>query len=227
MSIIRQSTAEPLVFGVLKSFSFLQQKLDRPGITHVLFVTRAIDDLISAKQPTGEKLAPWLEQLCQGVLWADCDWKNCNHYYHPKLERGMWLFSNAAKECSLYFSAARESWKEGKLKEAAFFLGAAVHLAQDVCVPFHTIPQLLIGHRMFEEYAEKHARRFLDYTVLGPEGASDVEKTVKENSLFSSAYLPELLKHGKCAYDKVLEVVTPQALWTTRQIFSKFIQDVA
>ncbi len=126
----------------------------------------------------------------------------------------------------LFFGGQR-ILERGETQGSCIFLGAAVHLAQDVCVPFHTIPQLLIGHRMFEEYAERHAIRFLDYPVSGPEGVGDVEKTVKENSLFSSAYLPELLKHGESAYDNVLEVVTPQALWTTRQIFSTFIQDVA
>ncbi|KAF0194527.1 MAG: phospholipase C zinc-binding protein [Bacillota bacterium] len=224
----KQTTANPLAVAMVKSFSFLQQKLDRPGRTHVTLVNQAIGELRRSSNSALYLLDPFVGQLCQGVLWADLDWKNCNHYYHPKLEKGMWLFSNAARECSLYYTSATKLWRAGYRSQAMILLGASSHLVQDVCVPFHTIPHLILGHRVFEEYAEIHAERFLSGDSLGgPDGVSSLEDSVKDNALFSSAFLPSLLSEGVPAYDAVLLAIVPQALKSTIALFTRFIADAS
>lgn len=213
--------------AVVSSLSFLQQKLDRPGITHVLLVKKALANF-QAKHPLGaHHLAPYLEQISRGVLWADCDWKNCNHYYHPKLERGLWLFSNAASECAFYYTSAVKEWKAGRKERAALLLGAAAHLLQDVCVPFHTIPKLLLGHRDFEEYAEAHASAHLDSPFALDLSHQTIDTEVKNYALFSSQFLPLLLKEQSNVYHDVLKAIVPAALKNTQDLYTRFVSDVS
>ena len=225
-SINRSSSAAPLAITALRAFSFMQQKLDRPGTTHVLLLGQALQDLGDANRSLGDVFLPYWSSLSHGVLWADTDWKNCNHYYHPTQQRGMWLFSNAVKECSFYFEAARKLWQQRNRAEAAFYLGAAMHLVQDLCVPFHTIPQLLMGHRYFEEYAERAAAAHMRTPCEGPTGQNEVSLLARENALFSAEYLADLLKNGAEMYDAVLSKVVPQALYSSKKVFELFIESV-
>lgn len=213
--------------AVVRSLSFLQQKLDRPGVTHVLLVKKALDNFQAKHAAGAQLLAPYLKQMSRGVLWADCDWKNCNHYYHPKLERGLWLFSNAASECAFYYTSAVKEWRADRKERAALLLGAAAHLLQDVCVPFHTIPKILLGHRDFEEFAEVKALEYVDHGFPHDLSHRDVDTEVRNYALFSSQFLPLLLKEQSIVYHDVLRAIVPAALKNTEDLYTRFVSDIS
>jgi phospholipase C len=54
----------------------------------------------------GSFFSKHMDELNSGVVWADQDLKNRNHFYNPDKERGLYGFSNALKECIAYYTAA-------------------------------------------------------------------------------------------------------------------------
>ncbi|PKM77134.1 MAG: phospholipase [Firmicutes bacterium HGW-Firmicutes-15] len=111
----------------------------------------------------GKLLSKYLEQINDGATWADKGWKNVCHYYNPVTGLGFRGWPTAAEECTRYFALARTCLKQLHFEKAFFCLGAAVHLVQDLCVPYHSRNVILAGHHSYERWAEKHVE---DYVVF-------------------------------------------------------------
>ncbi|MDI6619266.1 MAG: zinc dependent phospholipase C family protein [Clostridiales bacterium] len=93
-----------------------------------------------------------IDDLNSGVVWADQDLKNSNHFYNPQKNRGLYGFSNAFKECTVYYTSSLVWWKNRNIKKSMFYLGAACHLVQDVTVPQHVNIKLFKHHRQYERW---------------------------------------------------------------------------
>ncbi len=100
-------------------------------------------------------VSKYIEDINDGVVWADQDLKSSNHFYNPHTNRGMYGNSNAKKECIAYYTKALNEYFYGDKKEAMFYLGAACHLIQDLTVPQHANVKLLDDHRSFENWVIK------------------------------------------------------------------------
>ena len=100
----------------------------------------------------GEFFDKHIEDLNSGVVWADQDLKCRNHFYSPERHRGLYGSSNALKECMAYYIASLTWWNNKDVRKAAFYLGAACHLIQDITVPQHANIKLLKHHRKFENW---------------------------------------------------------------------------
>lgn len=139
------SPVQPLVDRLSPTHSFCNQQacqiLRSDGLEHEAFLFQA--------------LRPQLEL---GSDWADSGWRNIYHYYDPNSRSGLWRYPSAAQACTRYFNKALK-WFHTQPERAFFYLGAATHLVQDVCVPHHASGQLWNGHREFEARAAK--QRFL------------------------------------------------------------------
>ncbi len=107
-------------------------------------------------------LGAYYKQLQNGVVWADLNWKNIHHFLHPQTRRGFWHFSNAALDYLEFMNTALKYVRLGCMEEAVFYLGAAAHLVQDMCVPHHAKCQLFDGHKKYELWVEKHLEEFLN-----------------------------------------------------------------
>jgi phospholipase C len=105
-------------------------------------------------------LAAYYQQLQNGVIWADLNWKNIHHFLHPTTRRGFWHFSNAACDYQQFFSMAIKHIRQGCIESSIFYLGAAAHLVQDMCVPHHAKCQLFDGHKKYELWVEKNLPNF-------------------------------------------------------------------
>lgn len=96
-----------------------------------------------------------LDKLNEGVVWADQDFKSSSHFYNPSRDRGLYGSFNAMSLGIDYYDRAEKYWKLGEVDQSMFFLGAAVHLVQDMTVPQHANIRLLDNHRQYENYIRR------------------------------------------------------------------------
>ncbi|MHB8170680.1 MAG: zinc dependent phospholipase C family protein [Thermincolia bacterium] len=102
----------------------------------------------------------FLPELNRGVHWADASWKSSGHFYDPQTKKGYGHWSDGSQECRLYYSLAAKHWRRNEPSKAMFYLGVAVHLVQDLCVPHHSRGLLFDGHQEYENWAEAHCCEF-------------------------------------------------------------------
>lgn len=63
--------------------------------------------------------------------------------------------SNALALAVDYYADAARLWKKQEFHKSMFFLGAALHLVQDVTIPQHVNIRLLEDHRQFENFVKR------------------------------------------------------------------------
>ena len=96
-----------------------------------------------------------LEKLNEGVVWADQDFKSSSHFFNPEKGKGLYGSLNAMTLGSDYYSKAVDYFSKEDTDNAMFYLGAAVHLVQDMTVPQHANIRLLDNHRQYENFIKK------------------------------------------------------------------------
>jgi phospholipase C len=167
------------------------------------------------------------KDLDRGVNWADIGWKNITHYFNPETGKGKLKFANAVDETVWYFNRAVRNWREGKHNKAMFYLGAAVHIVQDLCVPQHAANSVSPGHRRYEQWVKK---RFTDYTVASGGSYGRFESPAQfalENASVSSQYRDKVkLRKSAKSYHRATSVVLPMAQLSTAEFFHFFLQYV-
>ena len=109
------------------------------------------------------RLKPFLQVLNNGNHWADGGFRSVHHYYEPRSGKGIMGFSPADKVFASYFKYALTYYSRGKVADSIFWLGAALHLIQDLCVPYHSLGIALCGHRKYENWVARHYALFAVY----------------------------------------------------------------
>jgi phospholipase C len=224
MNIAMFVEALPLAAGaklVLATASPLQSFLDKPGITHEFCNRQAIAILRNEGfERAAVLLDQHLSQLNAGVLWADKGWKNVNHYYQPVTKKGLWRFASAWDEFEQYYGQMLAYIRRRNLEKACFYLGAASHLLQDMCVPHHVCCKVLDGHKQYETWAQE--RRFR-YAI---EGSGCYIKDNSVQALFHAnatiaADLFDWVKAGSSEeqYHQATEITLPLAQRSTAGLF--------
>lgn len=149
---------------LLTCASPLQSFFDHPGTTHEFCNRQGLS--ILRNDGFGEYadfLQSYGRELDLGVIWADKGWKNAHHYYDPATGRGLWPFASALRVFDIYYQTALYFASQSKFDKAVFFVGAAAHLVQDLCVPHHARAKLLDGHKQFEIWVQE---RCAGYAVI-------------------------------------------------------------
>lgn len=138
----------------------LQYFIDSPGETHGHCLEQAYTCLeADGKAAVAKILKPYHSLLLKGLFWADRGWKNVNHFYSHPDKQGIIHWPGATAECQFYFNKAL-SYFPRNIPKSMFFLGAALHLVQDMCVPHHSLGVIFDGHKEFETWATQHCNRF-------------------------------------------------------------------
>ncbi|WP_407308882.1 zinc dependent phospholipase C family protein [Desulfosporosinus sp. SB140] len=138
----------------------LQYFLDSPGLTHGHCLEQAYISLENdGKASVSQMLRPYHPLLSKGLFWADRGWKNVNHFYSHADRRGRIHWPGATAECQFYFNKALYYFPHD-IPKSMFFLGAALHLVQDMCVPHHSLGIIFDGHKEFETWATQHCDKF-------------------------------------------------------------------
>ncbi|MBP2625299.1 MAG: phospholipase nuclease [Firmicutes bacterium] len=171
-------------------------------------------------------IGAYYEQLQDGVVWADLNWKNIHHFLHPKTRRGFWHFSNAALDYLQCINTAIKYVRLGYMREAIFYLGAAAHLVQDMCVPHHAKCQLFDGHKKYEVWVEKNLQD-LSFSQKGEIGFSNPVAILFENaSTALDLYSYVSAEASVEQYKKATEVLLPLANQSTVNLFCYFFARV-
>lgn len=151
----------PAVKIFLSAGAPIQKIIDRGGDTHLFLNSQALSILKNDGMWDSYSIFNrYRHYLDLGNLWADKGWKCFAHYYKPHNGKGFIPWITAISESVTYFNTARYNWKNGKREEAMFYLGAAAHIVQDMCVPHHAMGIALNGHRKFETWAINNKSQF-------------------------------------------------------------------
>lgn len=129
----------------------------------------------------------YINELNQGVMWADQDFKSTNHFYHFSEGKGLYGFSNALEECKKYYKMAVNYAKAGDRRKSMFYFGAACHLIQDTTVPQHVNNNLLNSHRSFEMWILKKVVSGYGFdTANESKRYGSLHEYIKSNALMSN-----------------------------------------
>ena len=162
------------------------------------------------------------EPLDSGVLWVDTGLKSTCHLYDPDTQSGMWFWPSAAEKCTEFYNKARKLWQQKKHDKAIFYLGAAIHLVQDMCVPHHAACKIFGSHMDFEDWAESHK----DHYKVTRGGIYDLalkpEEWIAENARLAKAFYPLVEDGARTGYHQAAEILLPQAQRTTAGFLLQF-----
>nr|WP_092073642.1 zinc dependent phospholipase C family protein [Dendrosporobacter quercicolus]NSL47991.1 zinc dependent phospholipase C family protein [Dendrosporobacter quercicolus DSM 1736]SDM64725.1 phospholipase C [Dendrosporobacter quercicolus] len=213
---------------LLAAVSPLQGFFDQPGIAHE-FCNRQAVTILARDGNTGyaRLLSTYMTELNAGVYWADKGWKNVGHYYEPVGGRGLWQFSNALESFNSYYYRCLTALGGGKIRDAVFFLGAAAHLLQDLCVPHHARAKVFNGHKEYEGWVKAHYFSYAVDRFSGFNCRPDNQRLLLDNAAMA-ADLYDLVdsERGNARYHEVTAIALPQAQRATARLFEQFCQCV-
>ena len=225
---IKTTSMESCIHMMLAAVSPLQKVLDKPGFTHEVCNRQALIILRNdGLEKYAELLAPFEVDLNLGVYWADKDWKNINHYFEPHTRRGLWNFNNAVDTFEMYYQHSLKYLRQYDIKKSIFYLGAAAHLLQDLCVPHHARAKLLNGHKAYELWAQSRSQ---DYAVtkdgIYQEGEAPLLLTVKNAEIAADFFDWVCYEGDEIFYDKVTSKLLPLAQRSTAGLFLNYAQEM-
>lgn len=166
------------------------------------------------------------DQLDRGVVWIDKGLKNACHYYDSENGCGIWLWPSAADKCNDFFTRALDLWKDKKHARAMFFLGAAIHLVQDLCVPHHACCKIFSGHNDFESWADRNKNNYM-VDSQGLYGISDnPEDWIAENARLAREYYTLVESSTPEKYHRATKILLPRAQATTAGFLLLFYQQL-
>lgn len=165
----------------------LQGFLDKTSPTHGFINRQALAVLQGdARNAEAQWLGEFLAPFDEGCDWADTGWRNVGHMYDPSTGFGLKGWPSAPQMLREYWDHATRYFAERNLRTSFFYLGAAAHLVQDLCVPHHAAARTFAGHKRFEEYA-CHFRHLF---------------AVEEGGLYNMARTPEGWVYANADYSR-------------------------
>jgi len=224
-----QLAIPPVVAGArlfLAAVSPFQGIIDRPGRTHEFCNKQAITILRNdGYNICADFLVSYLKELNAGVYWADQGWKNVSHYFVPASGGGLWRFNNALDECCSYLKEAANSVAREDYAASTFFLGAAAHLVQDLCVPHHARAKVFCGHKEYEIWAEHNCAAYAVQTQgLYDEGA-ELKMWILKNAQTAADLLDWVNGEANTEdYHKATSILLPMAQRSTAGMFQQFFE---
>lgn len=129
----------------------------------------------------------YINEINEGLVWADQDFKSYNHFYNPIEKKGLYGYEdNACTICKKYYEKALECYKNKNYQEAFFYFGASCHLLQDTTIPQHAKLKLLDSHKPFEIFIKKNYHKIKRYkSHEKPIILDTIEKYIDNNSFYA------------------------------------------
>lgn len=228
LQILLDKSGHSLANGVqlvLATTSPLQKIIDHPCVTHKFLNMQAIQIMQhDGCSEAADFFSNFQPELDHGVQWADEGWKNAGHYLRLE-EKGLWRFPSAIDLFEQYTGLAIKNVRGGDVEKSVFFLGAAAHILQDVCVPHHARGKLFAGHRRYEEWVRQ---RYAQYcTLSGGVYFGSKRREILLKNAAASADLLSLVNSGNSdAYHKATQILLPLAQQTTAGLLLFFFEQV-
>ncbi|TLM98380.1 phospholipase, partial [bacterium] len=225
---LRNVTYRTAGMVIRTAVSPVQKLLNTPGRTHNFCNLQAQNILHNDGLPGYARIVEeFQQQLEQGVNWADEGLKNTAHFYLSDSEKGLPGCWDASVECERHWQKAVQKWKAGNYERAFYYLGAAVHLVQDLCVPHHAWGFLFDGHQEYEDWAEAHCDSYQVCNRGIYELGWSRSEWVRANAQLSRRYMP-LVRHGvpESDYHRATAVLLPRAQRTTAGFIACFLSSM-
>lgn len=205
----------------------MQLILPKKGETHMFCNKQAVIILKNdGKLQQSIFFEKYINELNRGVIWADKGWKYFSHYLDPQANNGYGPYPNAKMECNYFYDKARYFWYHNKKKKSMFFLGAAAHLVQDLCVPHHSVGAAFCGHTEYEKWVQDNC---VSYAVSSGgiyENHDNSGDWVEQNANISRAYYPYVsIIRTRRSYDMATKVLLPLAQRSTAGFLSYFLKN--
>lgn len=171
----------------------------------------------------------YINQLKNGATWADQDFKSIGHFYNPQKKRGLYGNTNAFNLAQKYYSKAIEYWNKNDISKSIFFLGAFVHLIQDMTIPQHVNISLLDNHHQYENYVKIAYQTVKEFTTLEkPVIFEDLEHYVRFNTKVALKIYKRFkkIKNDNERFYRITRCSLPLAQRTTAGCFLMFLKEV-
>ncbi|MEG6612322.1 zinc dependent phospholipase C family protein [Pseudoclostridium thermosuccinogenes] len=172
-----------------------------------------------------------MAELNAGVVWADQDFKSINHFFDPSRKRGLYGSSNAVKLASEYYENALRYWNAMDTEKAIFYLGAAVHIVQDMTIPQHASIRLLASHHQYEAFIRKtylYSSRYAAYRG-GYYNMGSIEDYIHCNARTAVKIYRKLknIKDNNRKYYTIAKFTLPLAQKTTAGCLLNFYKEIS
>ena len=172
----------------------------------------------------------YLEELNRGVVWADQDLKSAGHFYNPIKKRGLYGHTDALTLTKNYYDNAIDYWNKNDIKKAVFFLGACVHLIQDMTIPQHVNIRLFDSHRKYENFVKLTYGIVTEYTSYEEPIVFDtLEHFLKFNTKKALSIYKQVqeIDNDINKFHEITLCILPLAQRSTAGCLIKFLKDVS
>lgn len=174
-------------------------------------------------------IKPYIKEINKGSVWADQGFKSTSHFYNPKTNKGMFGYSNALKLCETYYNRALHFYIIRDFSKSMFYLGACIHIVQDLTIPQHVRVRLLDHHRSYENFVKYTYDLVKDYRANDPPILLPDIKTYLDYNARIALRIDQLYKHIlplKLRFYKMTLSSLPLAQGTSAGCILLFIQDL-
>ncbi|WP_105615727.1 zinc dependent phospholipase C family protein [Vallitalea okinawensis] len=171
-------------------------------------------------------LNDYLSFINKGSIWADQDFRSINHFYSPNKKRGLFGHSNALNLASDYYDKASYFWRINDKDLSMFYLGACVHVIQDVTIPQHVTIRLLSKHRHYENFVKYTYDLISEYKATEkPIFLKSPEEYIQYNAkrAYYVGWKLRPLEDDKLRFHKQTLYSLPLAQRTTAGVFLMFL----
>lgn len=218
MPIVSRQTLNIVTKALMTPVRPFQLFMDAPSKTHIHCLQQAYDVLC---QDDKEDVAAYFRfydaWLKKGLLWADQGWKNVCHYFFDSAKPGVIFRPGADTECQYYFNKAVTACQQN-IPKGMFYLGAAIHLVQDMCVPHHAVGAIFDGHQEFERWTGKNLHYFNTKQSGIYMPFTHPNQWIVYNVARSSSYYSLVSKGKRCSEESYFEAagkLLPLTVYTT------------
>ena len=170
----------------------------------------------------------YILDINQGAVWADQDFKSTNHFYSPYKKKGLYGRKSAMDLGVDYYSKALNLWDKGEFNQSLFYLGATLHLIQDMTIPQHANIRLLDNHRQYENYIKRTYEYLEDFQVdTGSYLLDSVEDYIRFNARIALKIYDNFkkIRNHEYRYYRIAKCALPLAKRTTAGAMIMFYND--
>ncbi len=173
----------------------------------------------------------YLLDINKGAVWADQDFKSSNHFYNPQKGKMDGLYGRkSAMELGIdYYIKSRKEWNTGNFNDSMFYLGAALHIIQDMTIPQHANTRLLDNHRQFETFVKRTYKYADEFKVdRGTYLLHSIENYISFNTRTAIKIYKKfkMISDDELRYFRIAKCTLPLAKRTTAGAMVMFYKDI-
>ncbi len=170
-----------------------------------------------------------ISKINEGAYWADQDFKSSSHLYNPYTKKGLFGRRNAMELAVDYYAKAKDYFVNGDISKSMFFLGAALHIIQDMTIPQHANVRLLDNHRQYETFVKRSYQYVKEFKAdKGAYILDTIEEYIRFNARVALKIYKKFksLKQSEERYYRIANCTLPLAQRTTAGCMLTFYNDV-